>query len=173
MRRAARAAATRPIGTLTKKIQCQLIASVSTPPASRPMDAPAEATKLYTPMACARSRGSGNIVTIMPRMTAEVIAPPTPWAKRAPTSTSWLPARPQARDAATKRPRPERNTSLRLTRSPRRPARSSSPPKGMRYALTTQARLDPEKPRSLWIEGSATFTIVPSRMIMSIPTQRT
>jgi hypothetical protein len=37
---------TMPIGTLTKKIQCQLIASVSTPPASRPIDAPADATKL-------------------------------------------------------------------------------------------------------------------------------
>ena len=35
-----------PIGTLTKKIQCQLIASVSTPPASSPIEAPAEATKL-------------------------------------------------------------------------------------------------------------------------------
>ena len=34
-----------PIGTLTKKIQCQEIASVSTPPARRPIEAPAEATK--------------------------------------------------------------------------------------------------------------------------------
>jgi len=34
----------RPIGMFTKKIQCQLIACVSTPPASRPIDAPAEAT---------------------------------------------------------------------------------------------------------------------------------
>src|SRR3954451_24619124 len=124
-------------------------------------------------MACARSRGSGNIVTIIPRITADVIAPPTPCTKRAPTSSSWLPARPHASDAATNRPRPLRNTSLRLTRSPRRPARRSSPPKGMRYALTTQARLDPENPRSLWIDGSATFTIVPSRMILSIPTHRT
>jgi hypothetical protein len=31
---------------LTKKIQCQLIASVSTPPRSSPIEAPAEATKL-------------------------------------------------------------------------------------------------------------------------------
>ena len=34
-----------PIGTLMKKIQCQLIASVSTPPSSRPIEPPAEATK--------------------------------------------------------------------------------------------------------------------------------
>ena len=32
------------IGTLTKKIQCQLIDSVSRPPASRPTEPPAEAT---------------------------------------------------------------------------------------------------------------------------------
>ncbi len=33
-----------PTGTLTKKIQCQLIAWVITPPASRPTAPPAEAT---------------------------------------------------------------------------------------------------------------------------------
>jgi hypothetical protein len=34
-----------PIGTLMKKIQCQLTAWVSTPPASRPIEPPADATK--------------------------------------------------------------------------------------------------------------------------------
>ena len=33
-----------PIGRLMKKIQCQLMAWVSTPPASRPIEPPAEAT---------------------------------------------------------------------------------------------------------------------------------
>src|SRR5713101_6242376 len=37
----------------------------------------------------------------------------------------------------------------------------------------TQARLDCAKPRSLRIEGSATFTIVASRTIISIPAHRT
>ena len=60
-----------PIGTLTKKIQCQSSAWVSTPPASRPIDAPAEATNEKTPIAFACSPGSGNIVTIIPRITAE------------------------------------------------------------------------------------------------------
>ncbi|MEJ7715632.1 MAG: hypothetical protein WKF40_08000 [Thermoleophilaceae bacterium] len=41
----AKIAVATPTGTLMKKIQCQLIASVSTPPASRPIDPPAEATK--------------------------------------------------------------------------------------------------------------------------------
>ena len=42
--RVARNAVAMPIGRLTKKIQCQLMASVSTPPASRPIEPPAEAT---------------------------------------------------------------------------------------------------------------------------------
>jgi hypothetical protein len=42
---AASAAAT-PIGMLTKKIQCQLIVSVSTPPSSSPIEPPATATKV-------------------------------------------------------------------------------------------------------------------------------
>ena len=36
---------TMPIGRLMKKIQCQEMRSVSTPPASRPIEPPAEATK--------------------------------------------------------------------------------------------------------------------------------
>ena len=35
-----------------------------------------------------------NIVTIIPRMTAEVIAPPTPWTKRAAISSAWLVGQP-------------------------------------------------------------------------------
>jgi hypothetical protein len=39
--------------------------------------------------------------------------------------------------------------------------------------LTTQARLDWEKPRSFWMAGNATFTMVMSRTIMSIPVHST
>ena len=46
---------TTPTGRLMKKIQCQLIRSVSTPPESRPIDPPAEATNPYTPSAFACS----------------------------------------------------------------------------------------------------------------------
>jgi hypothetical protein len=42
-----------------------------------------------------------------------------------------------------------------------------------RYAFTTHASEVSEKPRSFWIDGSATFTIVVSRTIMSEPAQRT
>ncbi len=63
--RLVRIAVAMPTGTLMKKIQCQLMASVSTPPASRPIDPPAEATNPKTPIAFACSRGSGNIFTII------------------------------------------------------------------------------------------------------------
>src|SRR5262249_21677988 len=49
----------------------------------------------------------------------------------------------------------------------------SRPPNAIRYALTTQARFDCEKCRSLWIDGSATFTMVWSRMIIRKPAQST
>jgi len=173
IRRTAAAPVAMPIGTLTKKIQCQLIDSVSTPPASSPTEPPAEATNAYTPIALACIRGSGNIVTIMPRMTADVIAPPMPWAKRAPTSISWLRALPHRSDATVNSVRPARKTVRRPIRSPKRPASSSSPPNAIRYALTTQARLEPENPRSSWIEGSATFTMVTSSTIISMPTHST
>ena len=156
-----------------KKIQCQLIDCVRMPPASSPTEPPAEATKPYTPIALAWSRGSGNIVTIIPRITAEVIAPPTPCTKRAATSTPWLSDSPQRSEAAVKIPRPTMKTRFRPRMSPKRPASRSRPPNAIRYALTTQARLDWENPRSLWIEGSATFTTVTSRTIISIPTQST
>ena len=61
---------------------------------------PADATNPKTPIAFICSRGSGNIVTIMPRITAEVSAPPTPWMKRAAISISWLVATAQSTEAA-------------------------------------------------------------------------
>jgi hypothetical protein len=96
-----------------------------------------------------------------------------PCAKRAAISSSWLCASPHARDAAVNSPTPSRKTRLRPSRSPSRPASSSRPPKAIRYALTTHARLEVEKPRLSWIDGSATFTTVTSSTIISIPTQST
>ena len=114
-----------------KKIQCQLIASVSAPPASRPIEPPADATNPKTPIAFACSRGSGNIVTIMPRITAEVSAPPTPCTKRAPISIPWLDARAQSTEATVNSARPYRKIRRWPIRSPKRPASSRSPPKGI------------------------------------------
>ena len=91
----------RPTGRLTRKIHRQSSAAVRRPPASRPIEPPAEATKPYTPIARARSAGSGKSETIMPSTTAEVRAPPTPWTNRAVTSIHGAVASAQASEETT------------------------------------------------------------------------
>ena len=132
MTRTAQAAVIAPTGRLTKKIQCQFSTWVRIPPASSPTAAPAEATKANTPIARACSRGPGNMVTIMPRITAEVIAPPVPCANRAAMSIPWFTASPHASEATVNTASPARNTSRRPARSPSRPASSSSPANAIR-----------------------------------------
>jgi hypothetical protein len=68
----------------------------------------------------------------MPRMTAEVIAPPTPCTKRADTSMVGLSDTPHTSEASVNTPSPVRKIPRREIRSPSRPARSSSPPNAMR-----------------------------------------
>ena len=91
------------------------------------MEAPAEATKLKMPIARARSPGSGNIVTTIPRMTAELTAPPIPCRKRAAISIGWLTDSPHSIEAAVNATSPMRKIRLRPIRSPSRPASSKTP----------------------------------------------
>ena len=162
-----------PTGRLTKNTQCQLRASVSRPPASSPSEPPATETNTYAPIARARSAASGNSVTMIARITDAWAAAPTPCSRRAAISAPWLGATPHKSDASVKTTRPARNTRLRPRRSPRRPARSSRLPKVTRKALTTHVRFAWLKPRSCWIDGRATFTIVTSRTIISCAKQTT
>jgi len=88
------------IGRFTKKIQCQLMAWVSTPPASSPIEAP-------PPHEAVDADGASLLLA---RGTSsrscedhdEVSAPPTPCTKRAPMSSPWLSDRPHTSDAAVK-----------------------------------------------------------------------
>ena len=146
-----------PIGTLTRKIQCQLSTSVRTPPSSTPMLPPPEATKPKMPIAFARSAGSVNRVIISESATAETTAPPSPCTARAATSMPCELARPQASEATREERIPTRNSRRCPKRSPSRPPSSRKPPKVSRYAFTTQASDVSEKPRSSRIDGSATF----------------
>ena len=77
-----------PIGTLMKKIQCQLSDCVRTPPASRPIDPPLETMNVYTLIAIARSDGFGNSVISRARTAADARAPPSPWMNRATINTT-------------------------------------------------------------------------------------
>src|SRR3954447_4998109 len=71
-----------PIGTLTKKIDCQLICSVSTPPTSGPMATAAPMVAPQMPNAVPRS-GPLNALAMSDSEVANIAAPPTPWRPRA------------------------------------------------------------------------------------------
>ena len=90
----------RPIGRLTRKIQCQLRLSVSTPPSNTPMLPPLAQTKPYTPIALARSAGSVNRFISKASATASTIAPPMPCTARAMTSGTCALDQPQASEAS-------------------------------------------------------------------------
>ena len=68
---------------------------------------------------------------------------------------------------------PARNIRVRPIRSASRPPSSRKLPNAIRYAFGTQVSDEAEKSRSVLIAGSATATIVASRIIMSWPRQTT
>src|SRR5262249_13230094 len=162
-----------PIGMLTRKIQCQFSLSVSTPPRRTPTEPPPAATKPKTPIAFARSAGSEKSVMISDSERDATTEPPSPWPALARTRRPWCVERPHVRDASVNSERPPRKSRRWPYRSPSRPPSRRKPPNVSRYAFTTHASLVSENPRSFWIDGSATFTIVVSRTIISEPAQRT
>ncbi len=82
-------------------------------------------------------------------------------------STSALPARPQKSDEIVKIARPTRKMRRRPSMSASLPPESISTAKLSAYPVTTHSSSETPMPRSRWIAGSATFTIVLSSMIMN------
>ena len=117
-----------PIGRLTRKIQFQANASVSTPPSSTPSVPPPETTKPKTPIAFARSPGSVKSFISSASAIAATIAPPTPCTARAVTRNACEFASPQASEASVNSVSPIRNTRRAPKRSPSRPPSSMKPP---------------------------------------------
>ena len=122
------ASTTAPIGTLTRKIQCQSSVSVRTPPSSTPRLPPPAITNPNTPIAFARSAASVKRLMISDSATAETTAPPRPCTARAATSMPWLVARPHETDASVKSATPPRNIRRCPNRSPSRPPSRRNPP---------------------------------------------
>src|SRR5437763_2275642 len=96
-----------------------------------------------------------------------------PWTARAKTSISWVCAAPPASDASPNRISAE-------TKILRCPRRSAARPPSIRklanviaYASTTHCRSAEEKLRLDWIDGSATLTMLRSRITMNCETQQT
>ena len=171
-RKGVTASAPSAIGMLMKKIHSQLSRSVKMPPSRTPAAAPKPPTAPQTPSAMFRSRPSRNVVIRIERAAGEITAAPRPCTARAPMSEASLQASPATSEPAAKRTRPAMNTRLRPSRSAARPPSSRKPPKTSAYALITHCRSSCENPRSILIEGSATFTIAMSRMTMNWTTLR-
>src|SRR3954452_12028298 len=160
-----------PTGTLTKKIHGHENDCVSQPPSTSPNAEPPIAITAQTPSARARSFPSANVVEMIESAAGEISAAPSPCSARKPISIPELAARPFSSDAAVKMTSPMRKSRLRPRRSPARPPSKRKPPNTSVYALTIHWRLASESPRSFWIDGSATFTIVASRTTMNCARQ--
>ena len=76
-------------------------------------------------------------------------------------------ARPQTRDAPENSAMPAMNSRRRPSRSAARPPSSRKPPNISVYAFRIQERLCSENPTSRLIVGSATLTMLASRMTMN------
>src|SRR3954451_6426743 len=160
-----------PTGTFTKKIHRQENDCVSQPPRTSPKAEPPIAIADQTPSARARYFPSATVVEMIGRAAGEISAAPRPCSARKPISIPELAARPFSSDAAVKMTSPMRKSRLRPRRSPARPPSKRKPPNTSVYALTIHWRLASESPRSFWIDGSATFTIVASRTTMNCARQ--
>src|SRR3954451_13405868 len=172
MKRRAASTATSPMGTLMKRIHCQPSASVSTPPTSAPAAPPAAPIAAHAESARLRSAPSVKVVVRMDSVAGATTAPPRPWKPRATINWPWPCDRPPASEAAANRNSPAIRTFLWPSRSAARPPSSRKPAKVIVYALTTHWRSTTEKPRSLRIEGSATFTTETSRITMNCARQQ-
>src|SRR5919106_3050575 len=87
-------------------------------------------------------------------------------------SASSLQAKPARREATPKRIVPAMNRRRRPRRSAARPPSRRKPPNRSAYALMTHCRSSWENPRSVWIDGSATFTTATSSTTMNCTVQR-
>src|SRR4051812_6624583 len=106
------------------------------------------------------------------RVAGATTAPPTPWRARAPISIPWLVDKPPISEAPPKSSSPATKTRRWPSRSAARPPSRRKPANVSVYAFTTHWRSVAEKPRSLRIDGSATFTIETSRMTMNCAVQQ-
>ena len=150
-----------------KKIHGHERSCVSAPPTISPTALPPIAIAAHTPRAFARSAPSANVVVTIASAAGEMNAAPSPCSAREPISIPELDESPSRSDAAVNTTSPKRKSRLRPSRSPARPPSRRKPPKTSVYALTIHWRFASERPRSFWIDGSATFTTVASRMTMN------
>ncbi|MDA8072368.1 MAG: hypothetical protein M0Z40_14620 [Actinomycetota bacterium] len=121
-----------PIGTFTNSTKRQLSAEVSTPPRTRPDELATPPITLQMASALCRAPGSVWLAVIRLELEGASSAAPTPSMIRAPSSICPFTAKPPARLAAVKTPRPTRNTRRLPNRSLARAPASKRPPSATR-----------------------------------------
>ena len=114
-------------GRLTKNTHRQPKSWVSSPPKNSPTAEASPLIPAHTPSALCRSE-SWKVVVRMDSAAGDIIAAPKPWASRAPTSSPWLSANPQASEEAANSAVPAISSRRRPSRSPARPPSSRNPP---------------------------------------------
>ena len=126
---------TRPIGTLSQKIQCHEMPVTTAPPTSGPK---ATASPLIPPQIPSASprRLAGTAADRTVSVNGITIAPPTPWRARATSSARIDGARAAAADAAVKIATPIASRRRRPKRSPSAAPVNSSTANVNVYALT-------------------------------------
>src|SRR6266849_4570527 len=97
----------------------------------------------------------------------KISAAPRPITARTATSAVGVSTSPPTADAAPNTASPDNNAPLRPKRSPRLPLASTSAANVSRYAATTHCSSLVVAPSSRTSDGSVTFTIVVSRLIVN------
>src|SRR3954447_19868006 len=140
-------------------------ASSSHPPTIGPSAMAAPVVAPHRPIASARSRRSVNTCVSSDSVAGNTIAAPTPITARAAISCSGLPVNPPARLARPKTARPASSMPLRPNLSETLPRASTDAANSRLNASTTHCSWALEASSSRTRVGSATLTIVVSRLI--------
>jgi hypothetical protein len=159
-----------PIGTLTKKIQLQLMCSVRRPPTRGPIARARAEVPAQMPIAVPRWRG-GKVAAMIESVAGFISAAPAPCTTRAPISSSPLDARPQTSDDSVKTASPMTNIRRRPRRSASLPPLSINEANVSAYPVTIHSSSERPTWRSAAIDGRATLTTVLSSMIMKRPNE--
>ena len=153
------------IGPIAKKMLRQSETSSSQPPTIGPSAIAAPVIAPHMPIARARSPRSVNTFVISDSVEGNTIAAPTPITARAAISWPGLSISPPARLATPKTDRPASSIPLRPNRSDRLPAASTDPANSKLNASTTHCSCEFDACSSRTSDGSATLTIVVSRLM--------
>ena len=159
-------------GAMAMKMLVQLKLSSSQPPTMGPSAIATPAIAPHRPMARARSRRWVKTFEISERVAGKVMAAPSPMTARAAISWAGLVVKPPTRLAAPNTVSPASSIPLRPNRSDRLPNVSSSAAKARLKASTTHCSWVVVAWSSRTSEGSATLTIVVSRLIANAASSR-